>query len=73
MNTEQNFEKITRKTLRDDSEMEVIRAKKGKRNKPVRGKDNWGKLEMFTTKENCEKRHADSVKFSPQRPAWEIQ
>lgn len=72
MNAAQNFVKNARKTLRDDSEMEVIRAKKGKRNKPVRGKDNWGNLDMFTTPESCKQRHADSVHFSTQRPAWEI-
>lgn len=37
MNAAQNFVKTARKTLRDDSEMETIRAKKGKRNKPSRG------------------------------------
>ncbi|WYW04211.1 RNA polymerase [Pseudomonas phage vB_PpuP-Kallioja] len=37
MNAAQNFVKNARKTLRDDSEMESLRAKKGKRNKPVRG------------------------------------
>lgn len=45
MNAAQNFEKTARKTLRDDSEMEVIRAKKGKRNKPVRGnRQEWETL-----------------------------
>lgn len=37
MNAAQNFVKNTRKTLRDDSEMEVVRAKKGKLHKPTRG------------------------------------
>lgn len=37
MNAAQNFVKNTRKTLRDDSEMDAIRAKKGKLNKPSRG------------------------------------
>ena len=37
MNAAQNFVKTTKRTLRDDSEMEAIRTKKGKRNKPVRG------------------------------------
>lgn len=42
MNAAQNFQKNTRKALRDDSEMEVIRAKKGKRNKPARtGRAEW--------------------------------
>lgn len=36
MNAAQNFVKTARKTLRDDAEMETIRAKKGKRNKPTR-------------------------------------
>lgn len=37
MNAAQNFQKNPRKTLRDDSEMDAIRAKKGKLNKPSRG------------------------------------
>ena len=45
MNASLNFEKIARKTLRDDSEMETIRAKKGKRNKPNRTQRNeWETL-----------------------------
>lgn len=37
MNAAQNFVKTARKTLRDDSEMDAIRVKKGKLHKPVRG------------------------------------
>lgn len=67
-----NFEKTPKKSLRSDAEMETIRTKKGKLHKPTRGKDNWGSLEMYTTPETCKQRHADSVNFSAQRPAWEI-
>jgi len=45
MNAAQNFQKNARKALRDDSEMEVIRAKKGKFNKPARTQRNeWETL-----------------------------
>lgn len=45
MNAALNFEKTARKTLRDDAEMETLRAKKGKRNKPVRGnRQEWETL-----------------------------
>lgn len=67
-----NFVKTPKKSLRDASEMVAIRAKKGKLNKPTRGKDNWGNLEAYTTPETCNQRHADSVNFSNQRQAWEI-
>lgn len=45
MNAAMNFEKTARKTLRDDAEMETLRAKKGKRNKPTRTQRNqWETL-----------------------------
>jgi hypothetical protein len=37
MNASTNFVKTVKKALRDDSEMDAIRTKKGKLNKPVRG------------------------------------
>lgn len=37
MNAAQNFVKTTKRAQRDDSEMEAIRTKKGKLNKPTRG------------------------------------
>jgi hypothetical protein len=42
MNAAMNFEK-TRKTAprRDDAEMEVVRARKGKRNKATRHQTQW--------------------------------
>jgi hypothetical protein len=40
-----NFEKTPKKALRDDSEMDAIRTKKGKLHKPARGgRTEWESL-----------------------------
>lgn len=67
-----NFEKTPKKTLRLESEMEAIRTKKGKLHKPTRGKDNWGKVDMYTTTEGCKQVHETAVRMSVQLPAWEL-
>lgn len=67
-----NFEKTPKKALRPAAEMDTIRAKKGKLHKPTRGKDNWSRVDMYTTTDGCQKVHETAIRMSHQAPAWEL-
>lgn len=71
MNTA-HFEKTQRTTPRRSAQdMEAVRAKKGKRNKTQRGKDNWAHLQG-TGLSHAEYVSENAIEHSMQRPAWEM-